>query len=131
MPLSRQFAIAIAVAAATTVPLLFVPNIPLLALALFVSGVSISPTFITAFGLIERLVPAAKLTEGITWVMTGIGIGMAIGSATSGWVIDEFGASSGFSVSVVAGATALAVVLAGNCQLQLPAKVMAAAPAAT
>jgi MFS family permease len=129
VPLARQFAIAIAVAAATTVPLLFVPNIPLLALALFVSGVSISPTFITAFSLIERLVPAAKLTEGITWVMTGIGIGMAIGSATSGWVIDEFGANSGFWVSIVAGATALGIALAGNCQLQVPAKSVAAVPA--
>ena len=69
---------------------------------------AISPTFITAFGLIERLVPAAKLTEGITWVMTGIGIGMAIGSFASGWVIDEFGASSGFWVSVAAGGVALA-----------------------
>ena len=122
MPLTRQFAIAIAVAAATTIPLLFVPNIPLLAFALFVSGVSISPTFITAFSLIERLVPAAKLTEGITWIMTGIGIGMAIGSAASGWVIDEFGANSGFWVSVVAGATALATALAGNCQLRMPGK---------
>ena len=130
MPLSRQFAIAIAVAAATTVPLLFVPNIPLLAFALFVSGVSISPTFITAFSLIERLVPAAKLTEGITWIMTGIGIGMAIGSAASGWVIDAFGANSGFWVSVIAGATALATALAGNCQLRLPAKTLIAAPAA-
>jgi MFS family permease len=129
MPLSRQFALAIAVAAATTVPLLFVPNIQLLALALFVSGVSISPTFITAFGLIERVVPAAKLTEGITWVMTGIGIGMAIGSAASGWVIDQFGASNGFWVSVAAGATALAITLIGNCRLQLPAKAMAAGPA--
>ncbi len=129
MALSRQFAAAIAVAAATTVPLLFVPNIPLLALALFVSGVSISPTFITAFGLIERIVPAAKLTEGITWVMTGIGIGMAIGSAASGWVIDEFGAGYGFWVSVVAGATALTTALLGNSRLQLPARETAAMPA--
>jgi MFS family permease len=129
MPLSGQFAVAIAVAAATTVPLLFVPNIPLLAFALFVSGVSISPTFITAFGLIERIVPAAKLTEGITWVMTGIGIGMAIGSAASGWVIDEFGAGNGFWVSVVAGATALTTVLLGNGRLQLPARATAAMPA--
>ena len=130
VPLSRQFAVAIGVAAATTVPLLFVPNIPLLALALFVSGVSISPTFITAFGLIERVVPAAKLTEGITWVMTGIGIGMAIGSAASGWVIDQFGAGNGFWVSIVAGATALATALLGNCQLRLPTKTAAAMPMA-
>jgi MFS family permease len=130
MPLSRQFAVAIGVAAATTVPLLFVPNIPLLALALFVSGVSISPTFITAFGLIERVVPAAKLTEGITWAMTGIGIGMAIGSAASGWVIDQFGASNGFWVSIVAGATALATALLGNCRLRLPTRTAAAMPMA-
>jgi MFS family permease len=130
MPLSRQFAVAIGVAAATTVPLLFVPSIPLLALALFVSGVSISPTFITAFGLIERVVPAAKLTEGITWVMAGIGIGMAIGSAASGWVIDQFGAGNGFWVSIVAGATALATALLGNCQLRLPTKTAAAMPMA-
>ncbi|BCH26183.1 MFS transporter [Mesorhizobium sp. L-8-3] len=114
MPLSRQFAIAIAVAAATTLPLLFVSNVPMLAVALFASGVSISPTFITAFSLIERLVPPAKLTEGITWVMTGIGIGMAVGSFTSGWVIDEFGAGSGFWVSVVAGAVALLAAVLGQ-----------------
>ena len=35
MPLSRQFAVAIAVAALTTLPLLFVGNMPMLALALF------------------------------------------------------------------------------------------------
>jgi len=43
--------------------------------------------------------------------MTGIGIGMAIGSFASGYVIDEFGARNGFWVSVVAGAVALATAL--------------------
>ncbi|MGO4836809.1 MFS transporter, partial [Rhizobiaceae sp. 2RAB30] len=114
MPLSRQFAIAIAVAAATTVPLLFASNIPILALALFASGIAISPTFITAFSLVERLVTPAKLTEGITWVTTGIGIGMAIGSFVSGWVIDSFGASNGFWVSVVAGGVALVTAVLGQ-----------------
>jgi MFS family permease len=117
MPLAYQFAIAIAVVAATTLLLPFVDSIPVLAVALFVSGVAISPTFITAFGLIERHVPAAKLTEGITWVMTGIGIGMAVGSFASGWAIDAFGASNGFWVSVAAGGIAVATVLAGYCSL--------------
>jgi MFS family permease len=117
MPLSRQFAIAIAIAAATTVPLLFVGNVPMLALALFLSGAAISPAFITAFGLIERLVPAAKLTEGITWVMTGIGIGMAIGSFASGWVIDVFSPVQGFWVSVAAGGVAFLTALVGQRSL--------------
>lgn len=113
MPLSRQFLLAITVAALTTLPLLFVNSVPTLALALFLGGVSISPTFITAMGLIERLVPAAKLTEGITWSMTGIAIGMALGSFTSGYVIDQFGASDGFWISVAAGGVALATALLG------------------
>jgi MFS family permease len=119
MPLSRQFATAITIAAATTVPLLFVRNIPMLALALFVSGAAISPTFITAFALVERLVPAAKFTEGITWVMTGIGVGMAIGSFASGWVIDAFGASHGFWVSVAAGVVAVLIALLGQSNLTI------------
>jgi hypothetical protein len=116
-PLGRQFMTAIAFMALMTLPLLFVANIPMLALALFLGGASISPTFITAFGLIERLVPAAKLTEGITWAMTGIGIGMAAGSFASGWAIDLYGAGSGFWVSVAAGGVAVAATFAGYCVL--------------
>lgn len=117
MPLQRQLAIAVGIIAVTTLPLLVADTVPLLALAVFVSGVAISPTFITAFGLIERRVPAAMLTEGITWVMTGIGIGMALGSFASGWVVDSFGANNGFWVSVVAGVAALTTVLLGQRSL--------------
>ncbi|TGV50698.1 MFS transporter, partial [bacterium M00.F.Ca.ET.141.01.1.1] len=79
--------------------------------------VAISPTFITAFGLIERHVPAAMLTEGVTWVTTGIGIGMALGSFAAGWMVDTFGPQNGFWVSVAAGAIALLTVLAGQRRL--------------
>jgi predicted MFS family arabinose efflux permease len=111
--LAQQFIFANVVAAATTVPLLFITNIPMLALFLFLAGASISPTLITAFGLIEQRIPAAKLTEGNTWAVTGIGIGMAIGSFASGYVIDAYGPASGFWVSVAAGATALFAVTFG------------------
>lgn len=116
-PLQKQFAISIAVVAATQVPLLFADTVPLLALAIFLSGIAISPTFITAFGLIERRVPEAMLTEGVTWVMTGIGIGMALGAFAAGWVVDTYGARSGFWVSIIAGAVALATALASQRQL--------------
>ncbi len=114
LPLQRQLAIAVAIMALTTLPLLVADTVPLLALAIFASGVAVSPTFITAFGLIERLVPQAMLTEGITWVTTGIGIGMALGSFAAGWAVDTFGAHSGFWVSVAAGTIALSTVLLGQ-----------------
>jgi MFS family permease len=114
MALQRQLAIALTVLAVTAWPLTFVNTVPMLALAVFVSGIAISPTFITAFGLIEQRVPAAMLTEGITWVMTGIGIGMALGSFVSGWVVDTHGPDHGFWVSVVASLLALLTVLIGR-----------------
>lgn len=111
MALQRQLLIAVAIIAVTTLPLLVADTVPALALAIFVSGVAISPTLITAFGLIERRVPAALLTEGITWVMTGIGIGMALGAFATGLVVDTFGARNGFWVSVAASIIALLTVL--------------------
>jgi MFS family permease len=114
MPLERRLAVALAALALTQLPLLFAASVPLLALTVFLSGVAISPTFIAAFGLIERRVPEAMLTEGVTWVMTGIGIGMALGAFVTGWVVDVFGARAGLHVSVVAGAAALATLLLGR-----------------
>lgn len=122
MALQRQLLIAVGVIALTAFPLLAAPNVFLLAIAVFVSGIAISPTFITAFGLIERRVPAAMLTEGVTWVMTGIGIGMALGSFAAGWVVDNFGASNGFWVSIAAGSTALATIFLGQRALAAPSR---------
>ncbi|MBR7653491.1 MFS transporter [Brucella oryzae] len=118
IPLQRQLMIAVSVLALTALPLPFAgTSTMLLATAVFVSGVAISPTFITAFGLIERRVPETMLTEGITWVMTGIGIGMAFGAFVSGWVVDNFGAANGFWVSVVASFSAAAIVALGQASL--------------
>lgn len=117
MPLHRQLLIAVSVLAVTSLPLLIAGTVPLLAFAVFLSGIAISPTFITAFGLIERRVPGAMLTEGVTWVMTGIGIGMALGAFLAGWVVDTFGAQNGFWVSVIAGIAAMVTVAAGQKSL--------------
>jgi len=118
MTLHRQLLIAVSVLALTSVPLLFASSsVALLAVAVFFSGIAISPTFITAFGLIERLVPENMLTEGVTWVMTGIGIGMALGAFVAGWVVDTYGPAHGFWASVAAAAIAVAIIALGQKSL--------------
>lgn len=118
MPLHRQLLVAVSVLALTSLPLLIAgTSVPLLAFAVFISGVAISPTFITAFGLIEQRVPESMLTEGVTWVMTGIGIGMALGAFVSGWVVDSFGATNGFWVSVAASLMSVVIVTLGQSSL--------------
>ena len=80
--------------------------------------------------LIERIVPSSQLTEGITYAMTGVGIGFAIGSSLAGWTVDAYGASNGFWVAVAGGLTALATMLLGYGRLSNPARQVAPPSAA-
>jgi predicted MFS family arabinose efflux permease len=54
-------------------------------------------------------VPAARLTEGITLFITGIGAGVAPGAAVVGIVVDAAGASASYGVTVAAGLVAAAL----------------------
>lgn len=116
-PLHRQLLVAVSALFLTTLPLLLADSVALLAATIFLSGIAVSPTFITAFGLVGQRVPPAVLTEGVTWVGTGIGIGMAAGAFFSGWVVDTFGARNGFWVSVATATVALLIIAFGQRQL--------------
>ena len=117
----RRWLLGICTMAVSMIPLLLVGNLPLLAVALFLAGLSIAPTMITTMSLIEEHVPRAKLTEGMTWVSTGLAVGVAFGSSVAGWVIDAAGARAGYGVPVVAGAVAVAVGFLGYRRLSRPA----------
>ncbi|WP_317445833.1 MFS transporter [Streptomyces collinus] len=117
----RRWLLGVAATAVSMIPLLLVGNLPLLAVALFVAGLSIAPTMITTMSLIEEHVPRAKLTEGMTWVSTGLAVGVALGSSAAGWVIDAAGARAGYGVPAVSGAVAVAVGFLGFRRLRRPA----------
>ncbi|ELS57108.1 MFS transporter [Streptomyces viridochromogenes] len=107
--------------AVSMIPLLLVGNLPFLAVALFASGMAVAPTMITTMSLIEEHVPRAQLTEGMTWVSTGLAVGVALGSSAAGWVIDAAGADAGYGVPAVSGAVAVAVGFLGYRRLSRPA----------
>ncbi|MFF7447847.1 MULTISPECIES: MFS transporter [unclassified Streptomyces] len=106
--------------AVSMIPLLLVGNLPFLAAALFVAGLAIAPTMITTMSLIEQHVPRAQLTEGMTWISTGLAVGVALGSSVAGWVIDAAGARAGYGVPAVSGAVAVAVGFLGYRRLKRP-----------
>ncbi|MFJ9790364.1 MFS transporter [Streptomyces globosus] len=118
----HRWILGICAMAVSMIPLLLAGNLPILAVALFVSGLAIAPTMITTMALIEAHVPRAKLTEGMTWISTGLAVGVALGSSVAGWVVDAAGARSGYVVSISAGAAAAAVGFAGYRRLARPAQ---------
>ncbi|MEU6312548.1 MFS transporter [Streptomyces sp. NPDC047014] len=117
-----RWVVGISAMAVSMIPLLLAGNLPILAVALFVSGLAIAPTMITTMALIEAHVPREKLTEGMTWISTGLAVGIALGSSAAGLVVDEAGARSGYVVSLSAGVAAAAVAFAGYRRLTRPAQ---------
>ncbi|MFI8965306.1 MFS transporter [Streptomyces sp. NPDC053493] len=118
---SVRWLVGVCAMAVSMIPLLLAGNLPLLAVALFVAGLSIAPTMVTTMALVEAHVPRTKLTEGMTWTGTGLAIGVALGSSAAGWVVDASGAESAYVVPVVSGALAVVVALLGTRRLRRPA----------
>ncbi|GGP09722.1 MFS transporter [Nonomuraea glycinis] len=107
-------------------PIMFIGDVRVMAAGLFVAGLAISPTLITGFSLTERLVPASLLTEGLAWISTSIGLGVAMGAWAGGRLTEEFGASNAYGFSLACALVAVTVGLAGSGLLRLPG---AASPA--
>jgi MFS family permease len=113
-PLGKRFGILLAAVLITAAPLPAAPNIAVLALLLLLAGLAVSPSLITGLALVELLVPPARLTEGMVVETTGVALGLTAGSALSGYVIDDFGASQAYLVPVAGSALALLTALLGS-----------------
>lgn len=109
--LGRQLRLATTLLAIVVVPLPFVSSVPMLALASFVAGLSISPVLIVAITIVERVVHASRLTEAFTITISGAAVGLALGSTLSGAIVDVHPPAMGFLVMTVSGFGALVIVL--------------------
>jgi hypothetical protein len=108
-PLRRRLLIGITALAIVICGYSLAQSVAALALCAFIVGLAISPTLIPTFGLVEELVPAAVRTEGLAWLTTGIGVGLAIASSAVGRVIDRSGAHVAFAIPI--GCAILAALL--------------------
>lgn len=112
-PLHRRFLAGAAAMSLSVLGLPFIDSLPALALMFLVAGFAISPTLIAGFALVESLVKSEQLTEGLTYLTTGILLGVTLGTALAGRLIDSFGAARAFYLPVVSGAVAAAVAYGG------------------
>ena len=120
IPLHRLLLLGGLATAATTLPLLLVASVAQLAGAVLLAGLFFAPTMIVAMSLVERVVPEQQLTEGMTWLLAGLNIGVAMGAAASGQMVDQGGASSGFMVALYAAALIVLLALCSHQRLHTP-----------
>jgi hypothetical protein len=74
-----------------------------LCLVALVAGLSIAPTLVASFSLVEQLVHGEQLTEGLSWLSTGIVLGIAISAPIAGRVVDATSPHRAYVVPVVFG----------------------------
>jgi MFS family permease len=117
---ARRWVLGVCAMAVSMIPLQLAGSLPFLAVALFVAGLAIAPTMVTTMALVEAHVPRSKLTEGMSWTGTGLAVGIALGSAAAGWVVDSRGAAAGYAVPGVAGGVAAVVAFLGYRRLRRP-----------
>jgi MFS family permease len=117
LPLHRRFLITLAGMVVGVAPLWAIPNVPVLFGVIFFCGLSISPTLIGGFSLIERKMRAGLLTEGMSLLSTAIGLGLAAGPPIAGKLIDSHGARWGYLFALCCGCLALTAGLLGARRL--------------
>jgi hypothetical protein len=93
--------------------LLLARSLPLLLVTVFVAGLAIAPVLVSGMSLVESRVPRASLTEALTWVFTGLTLGVTVGSALAGAAVDAWGAQTAFAVPATGAALAALLAVAG------------------
>lgn len=116
-PLHRLLWLGGLATAATTLPLILVTNLTALAMALLMAGLFFAPTMIVAMSLVERQVSENQLTEGMTWLLAGLNVGVALGAVIAGQVVDNAGARAGSYVALCAGAVVVLMALLSHLTL--------------
>lgn len=113
IPMENQLLISAIATSVTIILPAISPNVVIMTGAAFIAGMSFAPTVVIVMSLCSLILPSSKLTEGITWVSTGLGCGVALGGMLSGRVIDSFGARAGFCVPVLAGLVVVFAAILG------------------
>lgn len=99
--------------ALATLPLMMAGSLLSLTAAVLLSGLFFAPTMIVAMSLVGRTVSENRVTEGMAWLLAGLNIGVALGAAVAGQVLNHGTSSQGFFVAAGAAGVILAVVLYG------------------
>lgn len=117
-PLWKLFAIGILALAAGVSTFLLAGHVWLLAVAMLISGVTCAPTMTNVNMIIARVAPQGRLTEGLTWMTASMNIGVSLGAALAGPVVDRAGSFGGYAVMVTFAWIMVAIALAGLPRLR-------------
>jgi len=96
------------------------PNLVTLTCCIYLCGLTIAPTLIAGFSLLEAQAKPGRLTEAMSWLSSGIGVGLAAGASVVGFILDAHGARVGYAFAAACGLASAATCLLGLRRLRSP-----------
>ncbi|HXP19833.1 MAG TPA: MFS transporter [Streptosporangiaceae bacterium] len=112
-PLGRRFIATMTLTVGGVATFWTMPGLLALDAMGFVAGLAIAPTLIAGYGILERQAPPHRSTEGMAWLSSTISVGVALGSAIAGHIIDAHGSRWGFVFAACCGTLAVLACLTG------------------
>jgi len=94
------------------------PNLVTLTCGIYLCGLTIAPTLIAGFSLLEAQARPGRRTEAMSWLSSGIAVGIAIGASVVGFLIDAHGPRLGYVFAALCGAASAATCLVGLRRLR-------------
>jgi MFS family permease len=116
-PLGHRFVTTTGLAAAGVAIFIAMPGLLALDAVCLLAGMAIAPTLIAGYAILEQQAPPHRTTEAMAWLGSTISVGVAVGSAVVGHLIDAAGARAGYAFGACCGALAVTICLAGRRRL--------------
>ena len=120
-PVEKRFALTLTLTVLGVATFWAQPNLVTLTCVIYLCGMTIAPTLIAGFSLLEAQAKPGRRTEAMSWLSSGISVGVALGASVVGFIIDAHGPRLGYAFAAACGAASAVTCLAGLRRLRAPA----------
>ncbi|HEX3963836.1 MAG TPA: MFS transporter [Trebonia sp.] len=112
-PAERRLAVTLTLTVAGVCTFWAMRDLAGLTALIFLCGLTIAPTLIAGYSLLESTVQPGRTTEAMSWLSTGIYVGVGAGSTAAGFILDALGTRYGYVFAACCGSLAVALYLVG------------------
>ena len=119
-PVETRFAVTLTLTVLGVATFWAQPNLVTLTCGIYLCGLTIAPTLIAGFSLLEAQAKPGRRTEAMSWLSSGIGVGLAVGASVVGFLLDAHGPRVGYAFAAACGVASAVTCLLGLRRLRSP-----------
>jgi predicted MFS family arabinose efflux permease len=117
-PVEKRFALTLTLTVLGMATFWAQPNLITLTCVIYLCGLTIAPTLIAGFSLLEAQAKPGRRTEAMSWLSSGISVGVAAGASVVGFIIDAHGPRIGYVFGAACGAASAVTCIVGQPRLR-------------